>query len=221
MAAALLAAALAPAQTLDRVVASVGNNAITASEVETEFRVELLLDGKSVEGADPDAATLNRVRDRMIDRVLLDEEARASDIKVAVDSPRVTQRLEEVRKKFPNLAAYQSSLKALQMTEAGLCQDLAGQQAILELIDQRLRPDASVEPTEIEAYYRSTLAPELGRQGQQPPPLADVADRIREILVQQKISVLLEDWLKRLRAAHDVKTYGNAETEDIPPPKRP
>jgi peptidyl-prolyl cis-trans isomerase SurA len=201
---------------LDRIVASVGNNAITSSEVGNEFRLELFLDGKSVEAADPDAATLNEVRDRMIDRVLLDEEARASEIKVAPDDPAVNQRLDEVRKRFPNLVGYQNGLKALQMTEADLCQSLAEQQAILQLVDQRLRPDATVEPTEIEGYYRSTLVPELARQGRQPPPLADVTDRIREILVQQKISVLLEDWLKRLRATRDAKTYGNAEADDIP-----
>jgi peptidyl-prolyl cis-trans isomerase SurA len=216
---ALFAPVPARGQTLDRVVASVGNTAITSSDVENEYRLELFLDGKSVEGADPDVATLNQVRDRMIDRVLLREEAQASEIKVAADDKAADQRLDEVRKKFPNLTAYQDGLKALQMTEADLRQDLAEQEAILQLVDQRLRPEATVEPSEIEAYYRNTLAPELARQGQQPPPLTEVTDRIREILVQQKISGLLEDWLKRLRATREVKTYGSAEAEDIPQKK--
>lgn len=213
---ALFAPAATRGQTLDRVVASVGNTAITSSDVENEYRLELFLDGKPVEGADPDAATLNQVRERMIDRVLLREEAQASEIKVAPDDKTVDQRLGEVRRKFPSLTAYQNGLKALHMTEADLRQDLAEQEAILQLIDQRLRPEATAEPSEIEAYYRNALVPELARQGQQPPPLPEVTDRIREILVQQKTSGLLEDWLKRLRAARDVKTYGSAETEDIP-----
>lgn len=206
-------------QILDRVVASVGNTAITSSDVETEYRLELFLDGKPVEGADPDVATLNQVRERMIDRVLLREEAQASEIKVAPDDKTVDQRLDEVHKKFPSLTAYQGCLKALHMTEDDVRQDLAEQEAILQLIDQRLRPEAIVEPSEIEAYYRNTLVPKLARQGQQPPPLPEVTDRIREILVQQKISGLLEDWLKRLRAAREVKTYGSAEAEDIPQKK--
>ena len=73
-----------------------------------------------------------------------------------------------------------------------------------------------MEPSEIEAYYRNKLALELAGQGQTAPPLGEVTDRIREILVQQKISGLLEDWLKRLRTARDVKTYGSPEAEDIP-----
>jgi peptidyl-prolyl cis-trans isomerase SurA len=36
------------------------------------------------------------------------------------------------------------------------------------------------------------------------PPLAKLSARIREILLQQKISVLLEDWLKSLRAEDEV-----------------
>jgi peptidyl-prolyl cis-trans isomerase SurA len=198
------------------VVASVGNTAITSSDVENEYRLELFLDGKPAADADPDVTTLDQVRDRLIDRALLDEEAHASEIKVAPDDSAVDQRLDEVRKKFPNLAAYQNGLQALSMTEAGLRQDLAEQQTILQLIDQRLRPEATVEPSEIETYYRSTLIPQLERQGQPAVPLAQVTDRIREILVQQKISGLLEDWLKRLRAAHEVKTYGSAEAEDMP-----
>ena len=210
---ALFASAPGRGQTVDRVVASVGNTAITSSDVENEFRLELFLDGKPLADSDPDMATLNQVRDRLIDRVLLDEEAQASEIKVAPDDPAVDQRLDEIRKKFANLAAYQAGLKALPMTEAGLREDLAEQQTILHLIDRRLRPEAAVEPSEIEAYYRNTLVPELARQRQPVPPLAEVTDRIREILVQQKIGGLLEDWLKRLRAARDVRTYGSPEAD--------
>jgi len=194
----------------------VGNTAITSSDVENELQLEFFLDGKSGAGADPSTATLDQVRDRLIDRVLLGEEARAGEIRVSTDDPAVEQRLDDVRKKFPNLAGYESGLKALSMTEAGLRQDLAEQQTILQLVDQRLRPEATVDPSDIEAYYRSRLIAELARQGQPAPPLAEVTDRIREILVQQKISGLLEDWLKRLRAARDVKIYGGPEPEDIP-----
>lgn len=221
-AAALLAAvaALLPAaacgQMLDRVVASVGNTAITSSDVKREYRLELLLDGKSVAAADPDTSTLKQVRERMIDRVLLEEEARASEIMVAVNDPSVDQRLDEIRKKFPNAAAYHDDLNVLGITEADLRQDLAEEETIMQLVDQRLRPEATVDAPEIEAYYQNTFVPEASRQGQHPPPVAEVTDRIREILVQQKINGLLEDWLRRLRAARDVRTYGNAEAEGMP-----
>jgi peptidyl-prolyl cis-trans isomerase SurA len=202
---------------VDRVVASVGNTAITASDVEGEYRLELVLEGRNPSGAEPDAATLNRVRDRLIDRILLDEEVQADQIEVSADDPGVTDRLQALRREFPGEESFQASLRALGLDEQELREKLAQQEAILRLIDQRLRPVATVEPAAIETYYRDTLLPELDRQGQKPPPALDqVEDRIREILVQQKINQLLGEWLQTLRTRHEVRLDGSAQAESAP-----
>jgi hypothetical protein len=93
---------------------------------------------------------------------------------------------------------------------------LAEEEAILRLIDQRLRPQATAEPAEIEAYYRDTLVPRLQKENQSAPPLPEVESRIREILVQQKIDNLLDEWLKRLRNRGDVRVFGSAEAGGNP-----
>ncbi|HEY6291974.1 MAG TPA: SurA N-terminal domain-containing protein [Terriglobia bacterium] len=211
--------ALARGQALDRVVAAVGAAAITASDVDKEYRLELFLDGKvpNATAQDADAATLDQVRGRIIDRTLLEEEAQTSGIKVAPDDPAVDQRLAELRSKFPSPGAFEAGLQALGMREEDLRQVLATEEQILRLIDQRLRPEATVESSEIEAYYRDKFLPELSRQGQtQPPPLSEVEDRIREILTQQKIDVLLGQWVSRLRLNRDVRIYGSALAEYKP-----
>jgi len=209
--------AATPAQTLDRVVAAVGNTAITASDVEAEYRLELFLDGKAL-AAPPDAGVLNQVRQRMIDRILLEEEVRADGIKLSPDDPAVAARLSELRKKYPGDEAFAAALKSLGMNEESLKSVLAQEEAILRLIDQRLRPQAVVEPAEIEAYYRDTLVPRLQKGNQSTPPLTDMESRIREILVQQKIDSLLDEWLKRLRNRGDVRIFGNAEAGGNPQP---
>ena len=207
----------AAVETLDRVVASVGNTAITASDVEDEYRLELVLEGKDPSGPDPEAATLNGVRDRLIDRILLDEEVQAGQIKVSAHDQTVTDRLQAVRRKFPGEESFQGTLRALGLDEQELREKLAQEEATLRLIDQRLRPVATVEPAAIETYYRDTLLPELGRQGQKPPPALDeVRDRIREILVQQKINQLLAAWLQTLRARREVRLHGSAEAGSAP-----
>ena len=217
--AALLAAvfetpAPAGAETLDRVVAAVGTRAITASEVEREYRLERVLDGKAPASAPPGEATLDQVRERLIDRVLLEHDVEVTGVKVSPDSGAVQQRLDEIRKKFSNPAAFRSALSDLGLSEGDLRQILANQEEILRLIDQRWRPLASVDSSEIEKYYHDVLLPELARQGsQQPPPLADVESRIREILVQQKIDGLLDNWLKRVRGERDVRVFGAAGLE--------
>lgn len=202
--------AATPAQTLDRVVAAVGNTAITASDVEAEYRLELFLDGKA-SAASPGLATLNQVRQRMIDRILLEDEVHADGINVSPDDPAVAALLSQLRKKYPSHEAFAAALKSLGMTEELLKSVLVDEEAILRLIDQRLRPQAVVEPAEIEAYYRDTLVPSLRRENQLAPPLAEVESRIREILVQQKIDRLLDEWLKRLRTRGDVSIFGSAE----------
>ncbi|HUI41789.1 MAG TPA: SurA N-terminal domain-containing protein [Terriglobia bacterium] len=210
----LLTPALARAETLDRVVAAVGAKAITASDVAAEYRLELLLDGKSPAAARPDAATLNQVRDRLIDRLLLEHEVELDGIKVSPDDSAVDQRLEEVRKKFSSPAAYGAGLQALGLSEDGLRRILAAQEQILRLIDERWRPLATVEAAEVESYYRDTLVPDLARQGgQQAPPLAEVESRIREILVQKKIDALLDEWLKQARTERGARVFGSAGVE--------
>jgi SurA-like N-terminal domain len=199
------------------VVAAVGDRAITASDVEAEYRMERLLDGKNPLGSGPDGNTLNQVRDRLIDRALLEKEATTDGIEVAPDDPAVDERLKTVLQKFPTPDALRSALSEIGLTEDALRHHLAGEERVLRVIDERLRPLATVDASEIETYYRQTFVPELARRSQQPPPsLAAVENRIREILTQQKIDKLLADWLKTLRASRDVHVYGNAAAEDRP-----
>ncbi len=193
-------------------VAAVGNTAVTASDVEREYRLELFLDGKEPEN-DADDATLKQVRQRLIDRILLEDEERADAIEVSPDDPAVAARWAGLQKRFPSAEAFAGALKKLGMSEGALKEVLAEEEGILRLIDQRLRPQAVVEPSDIEAYYHRTFVPSLEQKGnQQPPPLSDVESRIREILVQQKIDSLLDEWLKGLRNRGDVRVFGSAET---------
>ena len=213
----LLLPALAAAGTIDRVVAAVGNRAITASDVEREYRMELLLEGKDPAGGNPDPAMLDPVRDRLIDRMFLDEEAGADSVEVAPDDPAVDERIKALLRKFSNPSLLAADLKKLGLDEGALRRHLAEEERVLRVIDERLRPLAAVEPWEIETYYWQTFTPEVARQGEgSAPPLAEVESRIREILTQQKIDKLLAEWLKTLRATGDVHVYGKAAAEDNP-----
>lgn len=205
---------MAGAETVDRVVAAVGNRAITASDLEAEYKLELLLDAKDPDGRNPDANTLARVRDRLIDQDLLEQEAVADGVDVRPDDPAVDDRYKALLAKVASLGRLKSDLSHVGLSQDVLRRRLAREERILRVIDERLRPLAAVEPGEIESYYKQILAPELGRQGQQPaPPISEVESRIREILIQQKIDALLADWLKTLRSTHDVHVY-DAAAED-------
>jgi peptidyl-prolyl cis-trans isomerase SurA len=192
----------------------VGSQAITASDVLREYRLELLLSGSQPAGAAPDVKTLNQVRERLIDRILLDRQLAMTGIQVGRDDAAVGKRFDEVRSKFPNSDVWRAALASLALSEDDLRSILAHQEAILRMIDQRWRPLAAVDSTEIETYYSQTFLPELAKQGEkQPPPLADVEGRIRELLVQKKIDELLNDWLTRTRSERNVHLFGSAGLE--------
>jgi hypothetical protein len=197
----------AAAETVDRVVASIGNAALTASDVEQAHRFELFLNGQPP-SAPAAPATLERVRDRLIDQRLLGEEAEAEKVE-RTDLPRqAAATLAEVRRKYPSEQAFQAALRTLEMDEREVLQRLEDQALVLRIIDQRLRPAAWVERAEIEAYYQKTFGREHMTQAAGPAPaLEDVENQIREILAQEKIDQLLPTWLEELKTSRRVRLH--------------
>ncbi len=195
------------AQTLDRVVASIGTFAITRSDVEAEYRLELFLKGNATDPG-PDAGTRDSVRERLIDQKLLAQEAEAEGVDRADLLAGAKQTLSEIRSQYANDDTYQNALRALGFTEEQVLSRLQDQVLTLRLIDQRLRPAAWVERPEIEAYYADTFVPESRRQNTGPvPPVDEVEPQIREILVQKKVDQLLTNWLAELKAGRRVRIH--------------
>jgi parvulin-like peptidyl-prolyl isomerase len=195
------------AEVVDRVIASIGNDAITQSDAEDEYRLERFLEGESPEAL-PATAELKAARDRLIDQRLLLLEAETEGGELPDLPEQAGKLLDQTRKRFPDELAYQRALQSLGMDEQTLLRRLALQVVTLRLIDQRLRPAAWVEQKEIETYYQNVFVPQHERRAAgPPPPLEDVAAQIREILVQQKIDALLTAWLNELRSSHQVKIH--------------
>jgi len=193
-------------KTVDRVVASIGASAITDAEIEAEYRFEMFLDGKAAPSG-PDRATLERVRDRLIAQRLLAEQAAAEGTEPE-DPPPSNEALDEVRQKFASPQAYQAALRSLGMDEQQVAARLAEQAKMLQMIEKRFRPSASPERAEIETYYRETFCPEFARRSKAPPPpLAEVENKIRDILVEKKIDGLLEAWLEEMKSSQRVKVH--------------
>ncbi len=205
--AAISASRRAVAETVDRVVASIGNIAITESEVEAEYRFELFLNGRAP-GPPPNAATLHQVRDRLIEQKLLAEEAATESTQVEDPPPHVPQSLNDIRQKFGTEEAFQTGLGALGKTEDQVRDRLANQEKVLLMIDQRFRASAWPEASEMETYYRETFVPEYSRLNKGPaPPLAEVESTIREILIERKIDRFLEAWLAEMKSIRRVKVH--------------
>jgi hypothetical protein len=206
-----LAMGLAPsfshAEILDRVVASIGDVAITQSDVEREYRLERFLDGQWPPPP-PDSKTLERARERLVyQKLLLEEETQGLPRDPKLDKT-ATEELDGVRKRFPSEQDYQSALHALHMDEKQILTTLIDQQRILRIVDQRLRPGAAPGTADVESYYRDVFTPEYTRKHGPPvPPLTEVQGQIEEILVQEKVDQLLAGWLEELKPSRAVRFH--------------
>jgi hypothetical protein len=76
---------------------------------------------------------------------------------------------------------------------------------LLKFIEVRFRNGVSIKDDEIQTYYEKTMLPEYARRKVTPPPLDTVKRRIEEVLLQQQVTALLQDWLRSLRAQGSVR----------------
>ncbi len=128
---------------------------------------------------------------------------------------------------------WQRFLKAQGLTEAEFRTRWQQRLAILDFVRVRFRTGIRITKPEIETYYKEQLVPEFEARKLKPPPLAQVSDRIEEVLLEQHVNVLLEDYLRSLKDAGSVlildpqynslgssPSSGTGAGGDVPPPSR-
>jgi hypothetical protein len=210
------AQAPAPAKTvmLDRVVAVVNNRAILASDVDDEMRLAVLDPSRS----GGSALTAKIALEQLISRALIQQQIRQEDEPAAQPSQvEVDVRLAETRKELPacvrfNCATEQgwkAFLSTHGLTPERVASYMRSRVQILRFIELRFRQGIRIAPEEIETYYREALLPQYAT-GEAIPTLKDVAPRIEEILLEQQVNALFDDWLKDLRKQGDIEVLDPA-----------
>jgi hypothetical protein len=206
---------------LDRVVAVVNNQAILASDLDEEMRLAVLDPGQAGLGA----LTRRRALEQLISRALIQQQIRQEDAQAAEPSQaEVDARMAEIRKELPaclrqNCASdegWKAFLAAHGMAQKRVEVYLRNRLQILRFIELRFRQGILISPEEIQTYYRETLLPQYA-PGEAVPPLDKVSPRIEEILLEQQVNVLFDDWLKNLRKQGGVEVLDpSLETPETP-----
>ena len=204
----LLLAITAPAQVVDRMVAVVNKRVILESELDQAARVEFLLANKPISAltlVDRDA-----VLNRLIERALLDQQI-VNPGMLDPTPQELAAKIKEVRDGLPGTADEQWKLllSSYGLTQEDLEEQISSQVRILRFIDLRFRGVVHVDRSEVEAYYWDKFLPELRKRNAAEPALAEVSAKIEQILVEQRIDDLLNNWLKALRS--------QAHIEKMPP----
>lgn len=199
-------------QPIDRIVAVVAEDPIFLSDLK-----RALAFGFARPGNDP--ANLRPVLDQVVD-----ERLRAHDIDrygVPPAAPaEVDAQLARIETAHGGAAALEAELARLGSSREELRRKVDLQLRILAYIDERLAPRVFVDDAELSAYYESELLPEMDRQGQARPPLAEVREGIRGVLRERKLNEEAAEWTQGLREAArlvDLLDRGSGEPEELPP----
>lgn len=192
---------------LDRVVAIVNGDLILDSDVDQERRFELLEPYRD-EGKDIPRA---HIIERLVNRDLIMQQARLQP-EDTITEAQVTKELDQLRKNIPACRQFDCATKkgwdtflaSNGFNEATLETRWRERMEVLRFIEQRFRMGIRITPEEISKYYTDVMLPEYARHHATPPALDVLSDRIQEVLLEQRVSSLLGDWLKSLRAQGNV-----------------
>ena len=199
---------------LDRVVAVVNNQTILSSDLDDEIRLSVL----DPAGVGLGVLTRKRALEQLIARALIQQQIRQEDVQAAAPTQaEVNARLADIRKELPacvrqncaSEAGWKAFLAAHGLTPERVDTYLRYRVEILRFIEQRFRQGIQISPQEIETYYHNTLLPQYSA-GEAIPSLSKVAPRIEEILLQQQVNLLFDEWLQNLRKQGEIEVLDPA-----------
>jgi peptidyl-prolyl cis-trans isomerase SurA len=192
---------------IDQVVVVVNGDLILESDIDEERRFLAFQPFR-----DESQSSRDRMVERLIDRTLILQQEKLQPQPPLTDAE-VNEQLTTMRKDIPACKEYKCE------TDAGWQKFIADQgftvpelmdrwrerMEVLRFIEQRFRMGVRISPAEIQTYYDKTLLPEYAARKATPPKLDTISDRIQEILLQQQVGSLLDDWLKSLKAQGTVR----------------
>lgn len=192
---------------VDQVVGIVNGDLILESDVNEERRFEAFQPYRN-------SANFSRVKviRRLVDRQLILQQAKLNPDNSVTDADAETQ-LNKLRQDIPacrqyhceTQAGWNKFVAAQGFTQRELLDRWKQRMEILKYIEMRFRMGVQITPAQIKTYYDKTLLPQFASKSSPAPALASISDRIQEILLQQQVSNLLEDWLNQLKAQGTVR----------------
>ncbi len=200
---------------VDRVVAIVNGQLILDSDVDLERRFAALLPYGESSGAFDRNAAIERLINR--DLILQQMQLQQGD---EITQKAAAQDLDELRESIPVCKAYRCDTKEgwdrFLATEGFTAESLVSmwrqRLEVLAFIELRFRTGIMISQPQIRQYYEKTMLPQYAALKVTPPPLKDIATRIQQVLLEQQVSKLLDDWLNSLRAQGNVVVLDRSGT---------
>lgn len=192
---------------LDRVVAIVNGDIILDSGVDEERRFAAF----EPYGDDQAKFSRDKAIEQLINRDLILQQIRLQPEDQVSDSD-VTKQIDQLRKTIPACKEYHCEtqqgwdrfLADHGFTEDSLFARWKQRMEVLLFIEERFRMGIRITPDQIRDYYEHTMLPEYARRHAKAPRLEAISKQIEDVLLEQQVTSLLDDWLKSLRAQGNV-----------------
>ena len=177
-------------QIVDGIVARIEGDIITFSELRELAAYQQLLDGHP--------QTDEELRSELIEQWMLNDEATGAGFPMP-EAAEVDREMSRVQNSFPNTAAFDERLGEVALPSEALRREVTRQIYLARYLDYKFRSSVQVDDAAIANYYRDHLVPELQAKGQQAPPLTDVTDQIRELLIEQGVNDRTAEWFDQTK----------------------
>jgi hypothetical protein len=158
---------------------------------------------------------------------LIDQELMRQELKnfsqTQEDESKVEARLQSLREAYAEKGGLPPLLKRLGLQESELIAYLKLESSILKFVNFRFGPFATVSEQEIKNYYETRLTPQLQKARIDLPELKQISGRIEEILREEKVNTLLEQWIREIRRNSRIEYFdgardsGTSEAESTKP----
>jgi hypothetical protein len=175
---------------VDRAVARVDNDVIFLSDLRELGQFQELVEGK----AEPDKKRL----DELIDQHIIEQEATTAGFK-APTPDEIDAAVKRLAQEAGGDAQFRQKEAQVGLTDEAVRRQLNRALYYSRYIDYKFRPAAQIGDDAVQKYYDTDFAAEEKSRGQTPPPLSEVHEQIREVLVQQDITNRANQWLQESR----------------------
>jgi hypothetical protein len=201
------AGAPAPPQattTVDRIVARVEGDILLLSEVRELAAYQQLIDGHS--------QSQQELIGALIEQWVVRTEAQEARFP-SIPAADIDAEWNRIQGSFPSPEAFRDRLAAVGFTSQALRRIVEQQLYLERYLDYKFRPAVQIDDAEVLKYYQEELTPALRARGQEPPPLDEVSDQIREVLVQRSITERANDWFEETKSRLQIEITATPAVE--------
>ncbi len=198
----ILSASYAFGSEIDRLLVAVNGKAIT----EGDLNVARGLNAVIFYDKNAQPSSRDEEISRLVDLELMRQELKNFRVTHG-DEGKVQARLQSLREVYAQKGGLSILLQKLGIDESELIAYLQFESSMTSFVDFQFRPFVKVSEEEIKKYYAERLTEQLRKAKVNLPPLAQVADRIEEILREEKINVLLDQWIKDIRRSSRIEHF--------------